>query len=337
MSAGHILTLNAGSSSLKFGLFSADGETCLAHGLADRIGRGGTLGLHLPGKSGPDLPALPGAAALTDHHATVEAILTTLAQVFPGLAVRAVGHRVVHGGPDFTAPVVLDAGLVARLEAFSPFAPLHQPHNLDAVRAAFTHFPAALQVAAFDTAFHRSQPFVNDTYALPPEWYARGLRRYGFHGLSYQFIAGELARTAPDLHAGRVVVAHLGSGASICAMHNGQSIACTMGFSTLSGLPMGTRAGELDAGVVLYLMDQEKMNAEDITELLFKRSGLIGMSGVSNDMRTLEASKNPHAKEAIDYFCHLAVAPEFLPRIEKGDKAFAASEFLPKMRWLKDV
>lgn len=302
MSAGHILTLNAGSSSLKFGLFSADGETCLAHGLADRIGRGGTLGLHLPGKSGPDLPALPGAAALTDHHATVEAILTTLAQVFPGLAVRAVGHRVVHGGPDFTAPVVLDAGLVARLEAFSPFAPLHQPHNLDAVRAAFTHFPAALQVAAFDTAFHRSQPFVNDTYALPPEWYARGLRRYGFHGLSYQFIAGELARTAPDLHAGRVVVAHLGNGASMCAMRGGRGVASTMGFSTLDGLPMGTRPGQIDPGVLLYMLQQQGMSVAEVSDLLYHNAGLRGMSGLSNDMRTLEAANTPAARAAIDYF-----------------------------------
>jgi acetate kinase len=198
--------------------------------------------------------------------------------------------------------LVLDDAVIAGLAELAPFAPLHQPHNLAGVAAARAAFPDAVQVACFDTAFHRSHPFVNDVFALPRAFYDKGVRRYGFHGLSYDYIAGELARSAPTLHAGRVVVAHLGNGASMCGMRGGRSVASTMGFSALDGLPMGTRVGQLDPGVMLYLMQQEGLSAEEITDLLYRRSGLLGLSGVSNDMRRLLADESREARQAIDYF-----------------------------------
>jgi acetate kinase len=194
--------------------------------------------------------------------------------------------------------------VLAALDPLAPFAPLHQPHNLAGIRAAMAAFPEAVQVACFDTAFHRSHAFVEDTFALPRAYFEKGVRRYGFHGLSYAYIAGELARRAPHLAKGRVVVAHLGNGASMCAIRNGRSVASTMGFSPLDGLPMGTRCGQIDPGVMLYLMEQEGLDAAGIADLLYHRSGLLGLSGLSNDMRTLEASDTPGAREALDYFVH---------------------------------
>lgn len=303
MTTSAILTLNSGSSSLKLGLFTTD-LAPLATAHVDRLGSA-EASLTLKGAEGQALPVPPVTA---DDFATQTLALKTALAAFrhdlPGLEVVAVGHRIVHGGTDHAEPERLSDVLLADLDRLSPFAPLHQPHNLAGVRAALEAFAGVPNIACYDTAFHRGHPFVADTYALPRRYYEKGVRRYGFHGLSYSYIDSDLAAHEPGLRAGRVVVAHLGSGASICAIHAGQSIACTMGFSTLSGLPMGSRAGELDAGVVLYLMDQEKMGPEELTELLFKHSGLLGMSGVSNDMRRLEASENPHAREAIDYFCH---------------------------------
>ncbi len=295
-----ILTLNAGSSSLKVGVFSAALEA-MATGLVDRIGGAGSL--RLRAASGADLPVRDGdAAAFADPARALDTALAALGAAFPGLRVSAVGHRVVHGGPDHDAPIRIDAAALDRLAALEPFAPLHQPHNLAGVRAAIAAFPEAAQVACFDTAFHRSQPFVADTFALPRDLYDRGVRRYGFHGLSYDYIAGRLAQDWPALAAGRVIVAHLGNGASMCALRAGRSIASTMGFTALDGLPMGTRCGQLDPGVVLYLMAQEGMDAARISDLLYRRSGLLGLSGLSNDMRTLEASDTPGARTAIDYF-----------------------------------
>jgi acetate kinase len=300
MAGTAILTLNAGSSSLKIGLFSGALEV-LATGLVDRIGGEGTLRLRAP--DGADL-TLPGdlTARFGDHGQALHSVLAALAGLFPGVEIGAVGHRVVHGGPDHDRPVRLDDAVLAGLERLSPFAPLHQPHNLSGIRAAMAAFPAAVQVACFDTAFHRGHPFVNDTFALPRALYDKGVRRYGFHGLSYDYIAGALANTAPDLAAGRVIVAHLGNGASMCALAGGRSVASTMGFSALDGLPMGTRCGQVDPGVLLYLMDQEGMTAAQISDMLYRQSGLLGLSGVSNDMRTLEASPDPRAAEAIAYF-----------------------------------
>lgn len=293
-----ILTLNAGSSSLKIAVFPAQGDRPLAVGEADRIGPEGVLALK--GAFGQVLANAPGD--LSSHAGALNMVLDSLRLDYPDLEILAVGHRVVHGGDAFAAPTLLTPELLPRLEALSPFAPLHQPHNLAGIRAATAAFPGVPQIACFDTAFHRHHPWVNDAFALPRAFYDEGVRRYGFHGLSYEYIAGELARIAPHLAEGRVVVAHLGNGASMCGIAGGRSVASTMGFSALDGLPMGTRCGQVDPGVLLYLMEQKGMTAAQITDLLYKRSGLLGLSGLSNDMRVLEAAGTPEAAQAIDYF-----------------------------------
>jgi acetate kinase len=292
-----VLTLNAGSSSLKVALFPETGDRPLATGLADRIGPEGVLKLK-------DADANPMAASgnLTSHAGAIAAVIDSFRACWPDLDLCAIGHRVVHGGADHAAPVTVDDTVLAELDRLSHFAPLHQPHNLAGIRAARAAFPSVPQVACFDTAFHRNHPWVNDTFALPRSLYEEGVRRYGFHGLSYDYIAGELGRQAPRLAEGRVVVAHLGNGASMCGLQNGRSIASTMGFSALDGLPMGTRCGQVDPGVLLYLMDQKGMTAARISDLLYRESGLLGLSGLSNDMRTLEAAGTPEAAQAIDYF-----------------------------------
>jgi acetate kinase len=295
-----VLTINAGSSSLKFALFAAQDadDTPLVVGLADRIGP--YCVIHMKDAQGQMLPI---AAGPHDTHAqALDVIIASLRMAFPQLWLRAVGHRVVHGGVHYAQPLVLDEDILETLATLEPFAPLHQPHNLCGIRAAMAAFPGVPQVACFDTAFHRQHPWVNDTFALPRALYDEGVRRYGFHGLSYAYVADELAHTAPTLAAGNVVVAHLGNGASMCAVQNGRSVASTMGFSALDGLPMGTRCGQLDPGVLLYLMNQKGMGAAEISDLLYKQSGLLGLSGLSNDIRTLEAADTPEAAQAIDYF-----------------------------------
>jgi acetate kinase len=297
--SGAILTLNAGSSSLKFALFPGEGDTPLATGLADRIGPEATFRL----SDGAGGALLPGAVPdLTDHHGAVQAVLAALTAAFPAVELAAVGHRVVHGGPDLSAPAVIDDALLDVLGALAPFAPLHQPHNLAGIRAARAAFPGTPQIACFDTGFHRAHPFVNDTFALPRRFYDKGVRRYGFHGLSYEYIVAELAASEPALARGRIIVAHLGNGASACAIRDGRSVSSTMGFSALDGLPMGTRCGQLDPGVLLCLMDQEGLGPKEIADLLYQQSGLLGMSGLSNDMRRLLASHSREAAEAVAYF-----------------------------------
>ena len=292
-----VLTLNAGSSSIKFSVYDAGPPPAeRASGQIDALGSAAaTLVLKRDGeKTVTDLgPA--------DHAAGVSAILEALAPVVGAAGVAAVGHRVVHGGALHDAPVVLDDARVAELERFIPFAPLHQPHNLAAVRAARAAFPDAVQVACFDTAFHRGHPWVNDTFGLPRRFYDEGVRRYGFHGLSYDYIAGEMKRIDPE-GSRRTVVAHLGNGASMCALLDHRSVGSTMGFSALDGLPMGTRCGQVDPGVLLYLMEQKGMGPGEISDLLYKESGLKGLSGLSNDMRELEAAGTEEARQAIDYF-----------------------------------
>ena len=292
-----VLTLNAGSSSLKASLFPETGEAPVATALADRIGPEGVLKL----KDGAGQP-IEATGDLTNHAGAMAAIINGFRASLPELDLISIGHRVVHGGADRSAPETVTDSLLAELDHLSPFAPLHQPHNLAGIRAAMASFPGVPQVACFDTAFHRNQPFVNDSFALPREMYAEGVRRYGFHGLSYDYITSELTKTAPHLVEGRVVVAHLGNGASMCGITNGRSISSTMGFSALDGLPMGTRCGQVDPGVLLYLMDPQGMTAAEITDLLYRKSGLLGLSGLSNDMRTLEAAGTPEAMQAIDYF-----------------------------------
>ncbi|WP_375687751.1 acetate/propionate family kinase [Pseudooceanicola sp. LIPI14-2-Ac024] len=298
----HILVLNAGSSSIKFGLFTpGDAPGLIGGGMVERAH--GDVVMHVKDGAGyrlmdtrlPD----PGSPA---HDMALRAILQALETHFGHVEVATVGHRIVHGGLSFAAPVELTEDALETLAGYVSFAPLHQPHNLAGVRAAQAAFPRARQIGCFDTAFHRNHPFVNDTFALPRAYYDRGVRRYGFHGLSYDYITGHLADTAPDLHAGRVVVAHLGNGASMCGIRAGRSIASSMGFTALDGLPMGTRSGQIDPGVLLYLIEQEGMTPAEVSDLLNRRSGLLGMSGISADMRTLLASDNPRAREAIDYF-----------------------------------
>jgi len=293
-----VLTLNAGSSSLKFGLFPAQGDQPLATGLADRIGAQSTLMLR--GADGRPLTALAGD--LSNHLGAIRVAIDSFRAEYPGLRLLAVGHRVVHGGAAHSAPVRVTDAILDQLTDLTPFAPLHQPHNLSGIRAATEAFPGVPQIACFDTAFHRTQDRVNQTYALPRSFYDDGVRRYGFHGLSYDYIAGVLPDIAPDVARGRVVVAHLGNGASMCAMQAGRSVASTMGFTALDGLPMGTRCGQIDPGVLLYLMDQKQMTPAGITDLLYRQSGLLGLSGLSNDMRTLEAAGTPEAAEAVAHF-----------------------------------
>jgi len=220
------------------------------------------------------------------------------------IAPMAVGHRVVHGGPDYDRPVLVDHGLLARLERYIALAPLHQPHNLAPIKTLLADLPSLPEVACFDTAFHRSHAAVADHYAIPYQLYDDGVRRYGFHGLSYEYIAKTLPKAAPEIAAGRVIVAHLGSGASMCALKAGRSVESTMGFTALDGLPMGTRTGQLDPGVVLYLLSQKGMAAAKVQDFLYRECGLKGLSGVSNDMRELLESRDPRAAFAVDCFVY---------------------------------
>jgi acetate kinase len=257
-------------------------------------GLGGAARLRI--KDGADVLLVDRALDANTHEAAFAAMFDWLG-VQAGVRVVAVGHRVVHGGREFSTPVRIDDATIAAIEALVPLAPLHQPHNLQGIRVARQHFVGVPQVACFDTAFHHGQPPLNQRFALPAALFERGVRRYGFHGLSYESIARQL----PPGPA-RTVVAHLGHGASLCAMHNGHSIATTMSFSPLDGLPMGTRCGRLDAAVVLHLIEHERMDTAAVTRLLTRESGLLGLSGLSADMRTLLASDAPGAKMAVDYF-----------------------------------
>ncbi len=302
-----IVVLNAGSSSLKCSLYAvADRDPALVwRALVDGLGTPHARfeardanGVGIAEHRWPE-------GATPSHEAAVHDLLAFL-RASGGPAPAAVGHRVVHGGTRFAEPVRVDDAVLAVLDTLVPLAPLHQPHNLAPIRAIAAERPDLPQVACFDTAFHRTQPALAQAFALPPSITGRGVRRYGFHGLSYEYIAQALP--AIDAHAarGRVVVAHLGNGASMCAMHGGRSVATSMGFTAVDGLMMGTRTGALDPGVVLYLMDELGMDARAIESLLYRESGLLGVSGVSSDMRTLLASDDPRAAFAVDLFCYRA-------------------------------
>jgi acetate kinase len=299
-----ILTLNAGSSSLKFAAFGFAKQVepnLLASGQIEGIGA--TAKGSVKTASGETTELSFGQShASVDHEVAMGAILDWLKKAGYDSSVTAVGHRIVHGGPDYAEPVLIDDGTLAKLRALIPLAPLHQPHNVAGVEAAMKAFPSTPQVACFDTAFHRSHPFINDTYALPRSYYDEGVRRYGFHGLSYEFITRKLRTIAPHIAREDVIIAHLGNGASMCAVHDGRAVATTMGFTALDGLAMGTRCGQIDPGVVLYLLNEKKMSAEAVSDLLWKNSGLKGMSGLSQDMRELEEANSPAARDAIAYF-----------------------------------
>ncbi|MFW5680242.1 MAG: acetate/propionate family kinase, partial [Pseudomonadota bacterium] len=300
----HILTLNAGSSSLKFALLElADRPIERLFGQVEGLGTAPRLKAErADGEVVADRRWAEGEGPDT-HAATLDLLLEMLREAEPDASIVAVGHRVVHGGPRFSEPVIVGPKEVEALRAYVSLAPLHQPHNLAGIEAARAAFPDARQVACFDTAFHRAHPWINDVYALPLRYYEQGVRRYGFHGLSYEYVVSALGRSDPDLLAGRLVVAHLGNGASMCAIEGGRPVASTLGFSALDGLPMGTRCGQIDPGIILYMLQTEGLDAKAIQDVLYKESGLKGLSGISNDMRTLEASDAPEASRAIDYFC----------------------------------
>ncbi|RYH11801.1 acetate/propionate family kinase [Tropicimonas sp. IMCC6043] len=300
-----ILTLNAGSSSIKFSVYlnsdqvSSGDPVGVAVGQIDGLGPDATLILKHDGRTSET------QLGQADHTSGLRAILEAIRPVIGTQTVVGVGHRIVHGGVAQEEPVRLDAALLEELAKLEPLAPLHQPHNLAGIRAAMEAFPDAIQVGCFDTAFHRAHPFVNDTYALPRQYFEEGVRRYGFHGLSYDYVSGHVANTYADLADARMVIAHLGNGASMCCVRGRRSIASSMGFSAVDGLPMGTRTGQLDPSVILYLMDQHGMSTKDISDLIYKKSGLLGMSGISNDMRTLlegDAADTESAREAVAYF-----------------------------------
>lgn len=311
-----ILTLNAGSSSIKFALF-ASGATIPQQpelaGQIDGIGAAGGQPAHLKvkdaaGRITVDIDLDLDGKAQSPHKAALSLLVDRLRGSDAGWRIAGVGHRIVHGAEKFSQPVVLDSAMVDTLRGFIPLAPLHQPHNLAGVDALTAALPDTPQVACFDTAFHRSQPDLAQLFALPRAITAQGVRRYGFHGLSYEYIAEVLPQhLADDRAKGRVIVAHLGNGASMCAMKDMKSQASTMGFTAVDGLMMGTRTGNLDPGVLLYLMDYRKMDSKALTNLLYKESGLLGVSGISGDMRVLLESTAPEAREAIDLFCYRIV------------------------------
>ena len=303
--ADAILVLNAGSSSLKFSVF---------------VCRGAELELWLRGQAeglytSPRFAAKDAAGKAVSeriwkegesvgHEGAISHLIDFLRSSRGDNRLVAVGHRVVHGGVDFSEPTRVTSELVKALEKLIPLAPLHQPHNLGPIRYVLQQMPALPQVACFDTAFHRVQPELAQAFALPREITERGVRRYGFHGLSYEYIASALPGVDSKAAAGKVVVAHLGNGASMCAIQSGRSVASTMGFTAVDGLPMGTRCGSIDPGVMLYLMDELKMDARSIEKLIYQQSGLLGVSGVSSDMRALLSSDAPRAKLAVDLFVY---------------------------------
>ncbi len=311
-----LLTLNAGSSSIKFALFEGATQVSGAPAAplhmvwtcqADGLGAGLQAQFRVRDSQGRTLTDVALSGPDNTHTGAMQALLRWQDGQADHTTFDAIGHRIVHGGTLFRAPVRIDAPVLAQLGSLEPLAPLHQPHNLAGVRAAMQAFAGVPQVACFDTAFHAGQPAVNQRFALPQALHDAGVRRYGFHGLSYESIVAQFPAVGARLASGRVVVAHLGNGASLCAIKAGQSVATTMSFSPLDGLTMGTRCGQLDAAVVLHLLREKGMNLDQITELLYRQSGLLGLSGLSSDMRELEGSTLPAAQLAIDHFVEQVV------------------------------
>jgi acetate kinase len=296
-----ILVLNAGSSSLKFAVFDLSGNGQLNQKIIGQVEGIGTAP-HLKVKNADEqiiINAHWQKEDVVNHSQALQHITDFLRNNCNNLI--AVGHRVVHGGPEYATPLLITPAVLEKLDHITPLAPLHNPHNLAAIRAMMQERPELPQVACFDTAFHRQQDKLAKLFGLPYSYYEQGVQRYGFHGLSYEYIASVLP---PEIASGRVIVAHIGSGASLCAINQGQSVTSTMGFTALDGLLMGTRPGSLDAGVILYLLQQEGLSPKQLENLLYKQSGLLGLSGISNDMRVLLDSTEPQARLAIDYFVY---------------------------------
>jgi acetate kinase len=301
----YALVLNAGSSSLKFSVFHNPGPAWRLEVRGQIDGIGTTPRLTVTDESGARI-ADERMDLVRDGRAALDTLAAWLRQRYGGVNVVGVGHRVVHGGSRFTGPTVVTPEILKALHALEPLAPLHQPYNVAAIEAVAELLPGVPQVACFDTSFHRGQPPVAEVVPLPREIVQSGVQRYGFHGLSYEYIASVLPETAPEMAYGRTIVAHLGSGASMCAMRDRKSVDSTLGFTALDGLCMGTRPGTVDPGVILYLFQSLGMTAKEVEEILYKKSGLLGISGLSNDMRQLLASDDPHAKLAVDYFVYHA-------------------------------
>jgi acetate kinase len=302
-----ILVINAGSSSVKFQVFAVDGDGRLQRQIKGQMdGIGSRPRLRASGASGEKLAErVYPIEAVGDVPAALQVAADWLRDE-QRITPLAVGHRVVHGGPDYDRPVLIDHNIVSRLERYVPLAPLHQPHNLAPIRALLANLPNLPQVACFDTAFHRDHGDLADFYAIPRKLHEEGVRRYGFHGLSYEYIAKTLPKVAPKVAEGRVIVAHLGSGASMCAIRGGRSIESTMGFTAIDGLPMGTRPGQIDPGVILFLTLVKGMSPSAVQDFLYRECGLKGLSGISNDMRELQDSKDLNAAFAVDYFVYRA-------------------------------
>ena len=303
---GCIAVINAGSSSVKFALYDADADVGMRfRGQVEGIGVAPHL--KISNANGDVVTERNWPAEGFDHDAAIRELLTIGRDLLEGAPVVGIGHRVVHGGMNFAAPIRLDRTILAALSELIPLAPLHEPHNLAPIRTILDVAPHIPQVACFDTAFHRSQAPVAQSFALPRYLTEAGVRRYGFHGLSYEYLAGQLRTAWPELASGRVIIAHLGNGASLCAINAGRSVASTMGFTAVDGLMMGTRCGALDPGVLLYVMQEHRMDAAAIEDLIYRKSGLLGVSGISSDMRTLRASSDPRAGEAIALFVYRIV------------------------------
>lgn len=293
-----ILTLNAGSSSLKFSIFARDDLALLASGSVNRIGADTELKAGLAGEE----PTRTSLARGSDHAAAFGALLDWVDRNDYGWRIEAVAHRIVHGGTKHVRPTVVTQEVLQELALLVPLAPLHQPHNLAGIAASRAHLGEIPDIACFDTAFHAGRDPLHTRFALPAEWDERGFRRYGFHGLSYQWLSLVLARDHPDLHAGRVVAAHLGNGSSLCAMRAGRSIDTTMSMTAVDGVPMGTRTGAMDPGAILLMQRNLGMSVADVENLIYNRAGLLGLSGKSNDVATLLADGSPESRFALDYF-----------------------------------
>jgi len=303
----YALVLNAGSSSLKFCVYRrSEAEFWRLEARGQIEGIGTSPRLSAKDGAGERLADQPLEASVSDGKGALDALAAWLRSRYGGARVLGVGHRVVHGGAGYAGPTVVTPKVLEELRALIPLAPLHQPYNLAAIEAVSERLPGVPQVACFDTSFHRGQPAVAELVPLPREICRSGLQRYGFHGLSYEYIASVLPEVAPEIARGRVIVAHLGSGASVCALKNGKSLDHSLGFTALDGLCMGTRPGALDPGVVLYLFQGLGLSAKEVEAILYKKSGLLGISGISNDMRDLVDSKEPDARLAVDYFVYRA-------------------------------
>jgi acetate kinase len=305
--ASVVVVLNAGSSSLKFKLFEdcGDAEPCLLlQGAIEGVGGPARFAVRDTANNVLDEGIVADSAV--SHEDALVHLIGWLTRHKDGHTLVAVGHRVVHGGDLYAGPVRVDDAVLSSLHALAPLAPLHQPHNLEPIEAVQRRMPDLPQIACFDTAFHRTQPEIAQMFALPRSFWDQGVKRYGFHGLSYQYIASALAQYEPRLVPGRVIVAHLGNGASLCALKQGQSIATTMGFSALDGLPMGTRCGAIDPAVIFHMLRSMKLGPEEAERVLYTQSGLLGVSGLSNDMRKLRANEatNARARQAIDLFIY---------------------------------